>query len=448
MKKSFPLYPTIFIIIAVIISSCKRSNIIVPTSTCIQVELSSPAHTDSQTVVLNSPIIPITYIVSGTATFDTTATDTISVSILGSLPTGVTGTFSHGTFTISGTPTSSVGSPFMYRLSITGSNCANTNIVGSITVHDSTSGAGNITDSTIAYAYIPNAYDNTVSIVNTVTDSVVATIPVGRLPYGEAVCTSTKTVYIVNASSSTISVISKATNTVTRTLTLPNAAAGTMAVSPDGTKIYVVSASPKGMVDVINTATNALIDTVFVGGNPLAIAISPDGSKVYVGNNLNETTPSTVSVINTATDTITTAIPIGKTLYNIVVSPDGSKVYVGVMGDGAVDVINAATNTISAAITTNAPIALAMSPDGSKVYVSNTDLGTVSVINTTTNTIGSTIHVGNDPFGISVTPDGSKVYVTSIIDNTASVINTTTNTVIKTIPVGENPYALGNFIIQ
>jgi YVTN family beta-propeller protein len=35
---------------------------------------------------------------------------------------------------------------------------------------------------------------------------------------------------------------------------------------------------------LINTATNALVTSVFVGYGPFEIAVSPDGSKVYVSN--------------------------------------------------------------------------------------------------------------------------------------------------------------------
>jgi YVTN family beta-propeller protein len=53
---------------------------------------------------------------------------------------------------------------------------------------------------------------------------------------------------------------------------------------------------------VINTATNTVIGSpITVGGDPTGVAVTPDGSKVYVTN---EVSSGTVSVIATATNTV------------------------------------------------------------------------------------------------------------------------------------------------
>jgi YVTN family beta-propeller protein len=75
-----------------------------------------------------------------------------------------------------------------------------------------------------------------------------------------------------------------------------------VAVSPDGSKVYVANAGSNN-VSVIATVTDTVIDTVNVGEGPQGIAVSPDGSKVYVVNDVSDT----VSVIATATNTVTGA---------------------------------------------------------------------------------------------------------------------------------------------
>ena len=89
--------------------------------------------------------------------------------------------------------------------------------------------------------------------------------------------------YVTNFSDNTVSVIDTATNTVVATVAVGNGPEG-VAVTPDGTKVYV--ANTTGNVSVIHTATKTLVKTVPVGSEPGAgaVAVTPDGTKVYVAN--------------------------------------------------------------------------------------------------------------------------------------------------------------------
>jgi YVTN family beta-propeller protein len=156
-------------------------------------------------------------------------------------------------------------------------------------------------------AYITNLGSFTVSVIDTATDMVTATIPGGLVPFG-------------------------------------------VAVSPDGSKVYVTnSVSPTGTVSVIDTATNTVSATIPVGVFPEGVAVSPDGSKVYVANH-GSINPGPVSVIDTATNTVSAAVPVGFGSVGVAVKPDGSKVYVANQLAGTVSVIDTATNTVSATI--------------------------------------------------------------------------------------------------
>jgi YVTN family beta-propeller protein len=201
-----------------------------------------------------------------------------------------------------------------------------------------------------------------------------------------------------------------------------------------------------GTVSVIDTATNTVTGSpIPVGRQPFGVAVTPDGSKVYVANDAD----GTVSVIVTTTNTVT-PISVGIGPVGVAATPDGSKVYVANSGSHTVSVISTATNTVTGSPIPvgGSPFGVAVTPDGSKVYVAEGSEGTVSVISTATNTvIGSPIPVGSTPFGVAVTSNGSKVYVANGGDGTVSVISTATNTVIRSpIPVGSEPFALGVFI--
>jgi YVTN family beta-propeller protein len=138
------------------------------------------------------------------------------------------------------------------------------------------------------------------------------------------------------------------------------------------------------------------------------VAVTPDGSKVYVAN----ASSFTVSVIDTATNAVVgSPIRVGSFPWGLAVTPDGSKVYVanfGFEGLSTVSVIDTATNTV-----VGLPIAvgqqsigLAITPDGSKVYVTNERSDTVSVIDTVTNMVVAVPSVGKSPlsFGVFIQP--------------------------------------------
>jgi len=74
-----------------------------------------------------------------------------------------------------------------------------------------------------------------------------------------------------------VSVIDTTTNTVTATVDTKDWPSG-VAVKPDGTKVYVTNYS-NGTVSVINTTNNTITAQAPVGSFPLGVAISPDGTK-------------------------------------------------------------------------------------------------------------------------------------------------------------------------
>jgi YVTN family beta-propeller protein len=247
--------------------------------------------------------------------------------------------------------------------------------------------------------------------------------------------------YITNLNDNTVSVIDTATNTVTATVPVGNFPNG-VAVTPDGARVYVANVLDD-TVSVIDTATNTVTATVTVGMFPWGVAVTPDGAHVYVAN-LNE---NTVSVIATASNTVTATVTVGVSPTGVAVTPDGAHVYVGNQVDGTVSVIDTASNTVTATVTVGrGPVGVAVTPDGARVYVGNFSGNTVSVIATAGNSVMATVPVGQSPQGVAVTPDGARVYVANQGDGKVSVIATASNTVTATVPVGILPRAFGKFI--
>jgi YVTN family beta-propeller protein len=173
-------------------------------------------------------------------------------------------------------------------------------------------------------------------------------VDVGNLPFGVAVTPDGSHVYVTNQVSDTVSVIETATNTVTATVGVGKRPAG-VAVTPNGAFVYVGNAGTFDVVasvSVIDTATNTVTATVPVGNLPVGVAVTPDGSRIYVAN----AGDNTVSVIDTATNTVTATVGVGVGPEGVAVTPDGSRVDVANAGDNTVSVIDTATNTVTATV--------------------------------------------------------------------------------------------------
>jgi YVTN family beta-propeller protein len=204
-------------------------------------------------------------------------------------------------------------------------------------------------------AYVANNLDGTVSVIDTTTNTVIATVPVGNSPFE-------------------------------------------VAITPNGTRAYVTNQGSNN-VSVIDTATNTVIATVNVGDGPFGVAITPNGTRVYVTNQ----NSNNVSVIDTATNTVIATVTVGSFPQGIAITPDGTRAYVVNFSSNNVSVIDTTTNTVIATVNVGAiPFDVAITPDGTRAYVTIVTNDTVAVIDTTTNTVIATVTVGNQPLGIAI----------------------------------------------
>lgn len=310
------------------------------------------------------------------------------------------------------------------------------------------------------FAYVTNQSADTVSVIDTPTNSVVATIALPpplsctsecstRQPAGLAVTPDGKFVYVANQGNGTVSVIDTSNNnTVSATIQMPcdcfpNSPVG-VAITPDGKRAYVTNQG--GAVHVIDISTNTVTKTIYLGNNPTAIAIS--GSTAYYTFGTNS-----VGRISTTTNAvIPPTITVGSNPTGVAVTPDGTLLYVTNNGDSTVSVVSTATllpvpgSPVSVG---SGPFSVAITPNGQFAYVVNQSAGTVSVINTTTQAVvPPPINVNGGDCApllnqIAITPDGTQAYVADASEcDTADVISTASNTRTTSVPVGSSPYGV------
>jgi YVTN family beta-propeller protein len=243
--------------------------------------------------------------------------------------------------------------------------------------------------------------------------SVMATVEVGRGPLGVAIRPDRKEVYVTNFGTdrpalgevgNTISVIRTASNKVIATITVGKLPSG-IAFTPDGSRAYVTNRGDD-TVSVIDTRIRTELTTVPVQYKPANVAITPDGRHAYV-TNFGDPFPSlgtTVSVIDTTTNTVVATIPnVGLGPLGLAVTPDGAHVYVVNVISNNVSVIETATNTVVARVAVGlGPRAVAITRDGAHAYVTNFNNNTVSVIETATNRVVDTVPVAGGPNWVTI----------------------------------------------
>jgi YVTN family beta-propeller protein len=213
-------------------------------------------------------------------------------------------------------------------------------------------------------AYVVNYAAHNVSVIATATNKVSTTVTIGAgetgKPIALAVAPSSAHVYVADQGNSTIADITTSSNTVTSTITVgsmvdANVAAGgdpdILAVTPDGSKLYVASYTGHGVQDIA-TSTDTVTSTISLfesaTANPNALALTPNGCQLYVHDHAH----NVADAVTVSTDAVAAHPAVGTTgdPTGMSATSDGTHVYVANQGGPSVSVIATATNTVSATL--------------------------------------------------------------------------------------------------
>lgn len=214
-------------------------------------------------------------------------------------------------------------------------------------------------------------------------------VPAAANPYANT------NAYVVSTSAGTVTVVDTATATVRATLPVV-AGPSRVVVSPDGTKAYV-SHPAAGVVTVIDAALLSVTATITTAAGPGELAVSPDGHHLFVS------VSGGIQIIALADGHTVATVPLGG-VSELVFSPDGSRAYAA---HGVLSVIEVATLSVTS--TSIAATALALMPNGQRLYTSAAS-GAIHEVDTTTNTVFRTIAIPGTSGPLALTPDGSRLY--------------------------------------
>jgi YVTN family beta-propeller protein len=271
---------------------------------------------------------------------------------------------------------------------------------------------------------------------------VVATVPLGRSPYGIGVDPRGRVVYVSNFISGTVSAVSDETFGVT-TFPAGRGAAG-VGVNPRTGKVYVAnygtSEEPESTVTEIDSASGATA-TISVAPNPDGVLVDVDRDRVWI--NQYGFTGRTVTRIDGATRRVT-SIEVAPQPSAMALAVTSNQLFVAHV-DGSLTRIDAA-DTVTSFGSGFRGGGLAFNQKSGILYFarmfagpSSNALGGKKLTIFAPDLSSVDVGVGLSPASVRVHERLGRVFVTNYQANTVSVVDEAARAVIATIPVGDGP---------
>jgi YVTN family beta-propeller protein len=314
--------------------------------------------------------------------------------------------------------------------------------------------------------YTADQDSNTVTVIDPKTDTVLGTIPLGAVRldtnadvlgamyngeinvHGLGFSRDGRYLDVIDVTTNAVHVIDTATNKVVKTIYLGRAPHEGF-FSPDGRDIWV---AVRGLnyVAAIDWRSGQVVDKIYTEPGPSKVVFSPDGRLAYV----NHLRALVLDVIDVATRKVIDRVPIPAAAggsSDEAISPDGREVWLGMPTNGkTIAVINTKTHRVEALLNsgprTNHPNFITVG-GVNYAYLTVGNLNETLVYRRSA-TGGPPVLVkrihdhGAGPHGIWPSPDNSRIYVALQYSDGVDVIDTKTMKVIKTLHVGQSPMAL------
>jgi YVTN family beta-propeller protein len=303
--------------------------------------------------------------------------------------------------------------------------------------------------------YTAEQFSNTVSVTDPVDNKLVGVIRLGDpqpanfsplyrgqvLVHGMGFSPDHKTIAVVSIGSNSVTFIDTATNAVKHT-TYVGRSPHEAFFTPDGNEVWV-TVRGEDYVAVLDGKTFAERTQIKVPAGPGMQIFSPDGKYGYVCSSFN---PETV-VITVADHQIVGRVKQDSPFCpNIAATPDGKQVWFTLKDVGRTMVFDAQPPFSILKSFDTGPITnhvnFAHNASGTFAYVTIGGLNEVKVFRTDDFSQVATIPVGKLPHGIWPSGDGSRVYVGLENADALAAIDTLTNKVIETSPIGQAPQAI------
>lgn len=300
--------------------------------------------------------------------------------------------------------------------------------------------------------YTSDQFSNTVSVIDPATNTLLGVIKLGDqtpanlsplykgqlLVHGMGYSPDHKTLAVISIGSNSVTFIDTATNTVKHT-TYVGRSPHEAFFRPDGKEVWV-SIRGEDYIAVLDGTTYKETGRITVPNGPGMTIFSPDGKYGYVCSSFS---PETV-VIDTASKQIVGRVKQASPFCpDIAATPDGKQVWLTLKDVGKTMVFDAkppfgVLRTIDTGPITN-HVNIVRNKNGQFAYVTVGAENIVKVFRTSDFAQVARIPVGALPHGLWPSGDGTRLYVGLENADAVAAIDTLTNKVTATIPIGQGP---------
>lgn len=303
--------------------------------------------------------------------------------------------------------------------------------------------------------YTAEQFSNTISVTDPVDNRLLGVIRLGDpqpanfsplyrgqvLVHGLGFSPDHRTIAAVSIGSNSVTFIDTASNSVKHTTYLGRSPHEVF-FTPDGREIWV-TVRGEDYVAVLDGETLEEKARIKVPGGPGMQIFSPDGKYGYVCSSFN---PETVVITVADHQVVGNIVQDSPFCPNIAASPDGKQVWMTLKDTGRVMVFDAKPPFAVLKSLDTGPITnhvnFAYNANGRFAYVTVGGLNEVKVFNTDDFAQVATIDVGKLPHGVWPSGDGTRVYVGLENADALTAIDTLTNRIIATSPIGQAPQAI------
>jgi YVTN family beta-propeller protein len=260
---------------------------------------------------------------------------------------------------------------------------------------------------------VTNHGDDTVSLLRADTLAVAGVVAVPGEPFAVVVADGRAYVSTTSSSCDAISVIDTVTQTVVATYSLAFSVTA-LAASPDGKRVYA-GRTGDGYVDVVVVDTTAeRVGTINIASGAGigidAVQVDPTGKRLYVATT--DDRGSALVVVNSETARVQRTVSVGSPIRDIAVADDVAYVLTSDRtSGGAVKVIDLSKGRITgtAQLGIGAPTQMTVSADKTRAYI--VDYDNVTVLCTLTLKIVNRVKVDARPSCVAVDSDAGRLYV-------------------------------------
>lgn len=243
------------------------------------------------------------------------------------------------------------------------------------------------------------------------------------------------TLYVTNTRAESISVIDTETLDVVATIPLGRGKPNRIVFHPDGKTAWVVYDKSHDL-GVVDAEARKLVRRVKIGGNPYNLAFTPDGRTLAVLDWASDTSKDEIIFYEVEGGRVTGRVEVSTWPAHSVFSRDGKTLYVSGETAGDVTVIDMASRAATARVVHGGgdAMGLALSPDGKTLYAATGENKSVLRIDTATNKVAGEIALPGVVHEATLTLDGAYLYTTLRKANRIVVIRTSDGSIAATIP--------------